>query len=66
MFKEFGRRVIRCCEDMGVPRSTIDHFLQADKETLLAVRSLIDAGVQFVDELLERESKKEIEKVEVQ
>jgi len=66
MLKEFSRQVIRCCEDIGVPRSTIDHLLQADKEILLAIRSVVDSGVQLIDELIARAPEKEIEKVEVQ
>jgi len=66
MLKEFSRRVIRCCEDIGVPRSTIDHLLQADKEVLLAVRSVVDSGVQIIDDLLARAPEEGIEKVEVQ
>ncbi|GEM_PF-6613339 len=66
MLKEFGRRVIRCCEEAGVPRATIDHLLRADKEMLLAARATLDAGIQVIDELLAREPEKPIEKVEVQ
>lgn len=65
MLKEFSRQMIRCCEEVGVPRSTIDHLLKADKEVLLAVRSVIDSGVQLIDELIAREPEPGIEKVEV-
>jgi hypothetical protein len=66
MLKEFSRQMIRVFEELGVPRSTVDHLLQADKEILLAVRSVLDSGVQLIDELMAREPEKGIEKVEVQ
>ena len=65
MLKDVSKRLIRCCEELGVPPSTINHLLQGDKEVLLAVRSVIDAGVQMIDELLERGPEQGMEKVEI-
>jgi len=65
VLKEISLRVIETLERMGVPGPTIDHILKAEKETLMVFRSLIDAGLQGVDELLGRKAEKQIEKVDI-
>ncbi|CUT01272.1 hypothetical protein [Candidatus Chrysopegis kryptomonas] len=38
---------------------TKKHFIQANKEFLLAIRSIIDAGIAIADKLLEEKPKQE-------
>ncbi len=41
------------------------HVMNAYKELLLAVRSLIDEGIRRVEEMEKRSGKKEVKKIEI-
>ncbi len=49
--------------DEVVPEEFKKHVLNASKETLLALRSLIDAGIRKLEEF--ESKKKELKKIEV-
>ncbi len=49
--------------DEVVPEEFKKHVLNASKETLLALRSLIDAGIKKLEEF--ESKKKELKKIEV-
>jgi hypothetical protein len=44
----------------------LEHLVNAQKETLLAIRSLLDAAIEDVESWLKPESEKGVEKVEIQ
>jgi alanyl-tRNA synthetase len=66
IFRTVGRKVCRTLETLGIPRSTLEHLVNAQKETLLAIRSLLDAAIEDVESWLKPESEKGVEKVEIQ
>lgn len=55
--KELTSQILDTLECWGIPRASIDHLLQAEKETLLAVRALVDCGVDCIEDLLKRGEK---------
>jgi len=66
IFRTVGRKVCRTLETLGVPRPTLEHLVNAQKETLLAIRSLLDAAIEDVESWLKPESEKGPERVEIQ
>ncbi len=66
IFRTVGRKVCRTLETLGVPRSTLEHLVNAQKETLLAIRSLLDAAIEDVESWLKPESEQGVERVEIQ
>ncbi len=66
IFRTVGRKVCRTLETLGVPRPTLEHLVNAQKETLLAIRSLLDAAIEDVESWLKPESEQGVERVEIQ
>jgi len=44
----------------------LEHLVNAQKETLLAVRSLLDAAIEDIESWLKPESEGSVERVEIQ
>ncbi len=66
ILRTLGRKVCETLQTLGVPRPTLEHLVAAQKELLLAARSLLDAAIEDVESWLKEEPGKGVERVEIQ